>query len=108
MDGEALAPETDEIDLGIPLPAALADRAHGIEAAVAGLEGYGVERMRAVGSIAKNDVAGMAHGLFLFLNHSERKTFSTGGTILRGLSAPRQCWSSMPAIASPTAFSTRA
>jgi len=53
----SLASEADEINLGIPLPSAFADRTHGIKAAVASLEGYDVERMRAVRSVAVNDIA---------------------------------------------------
>ena len=57
----SLASEADEIDLGIPLPAALADRAHGIQAAITRLKGHDVERMRAVGPVAVNDIAGVGH-----------------------------------------------
>lgn len=57
----SLASEADEVDLGIPLSSAHADRTHGIEAAVAGLEGYDVECVRAVGSVAVNDIAGVGH-----------------------------------------------
>jgi hypothetical protein len=47
--------------LGIPLTVALAHRAHGIEAAIARLKGNDVERMRAIGPIAVNDIAGVGH-----------------------------------------------
>jgi hypothetical protein len=49
----SLASETDKIDLGIPLPTPLADRAHGVEAAISRLKGHDVERVGAVGSMQK-------------------------------------------------------
>jgi murein lipoprotein len=73
-----LAPEAHEINLGIPLPAALADRAHGIQAAITRLKGYDVERVGAIGSIADNNVARVAHGRFLVLNLRQRKPRAFG------------------------------
>jgi hypothetical protein len=57
----SLASKADEIDLDVSLPSALADRTHGIEAAVARLKGHDVERMRAVRSVAVNDIASVGH-----------------------------------------------
>jgi hypothetical protein len=55
----ALAAEADQIDLGIPLAVAVADRAFGIERAIARLQRNDVEGVRAVRSVAIYDVAGV-------------------------------------------------
>jgi hypothetical protein len=68
----SLASEAYEINLGILLTSALADRTHGIEAAVAGLERDDVERMRAIRSVAVNYIAGMTHSRFLVLDLGQR------------------------------------
>lgn len=52
-----LAPEAHQIDLGVPLPVTPADRALGIERAVAWLKRDDVECVRAVRAIAVDDVA---------------------------------------------------
>src|SRR3954468_9311126 len=59
----ALAAETHQIDLGVPLPMPLANRAWRIEGAVAGLTRDIVERVRAVGAVAEDDIAGVRHRL---------------------------------------------
>jgi len=56
----ALAAETDQIDLGVPLAMAATDRAFRIEAAVARLQRDDVECVGTVRSVAMDDVAGMA------------------------------------------------
>ena len=52
-----LAPEAHQIDLGVPLPMPLANRALGIERPVPRLEQDNVERVRAVRAVAVDDVA---------------------------------------------------
>jgi len=78
----SLASAADKINLGIPLPSALADRTRGIQAAVAGLEGDDVERMRAVRSVAVNDIAGMAHDRLFVLHLRKRKPRAFGPDVL--------------------------
>lgn len=55
----SLATEADQIDLGVPLPIPLANRAFRIEGPVSRLKRDDVESMGAVWSVAINDVAGM-------------------------------------------------
>lgn len=57
-----LAPEAHQIDLGVPLPVPLADRALGIERPVARLKRDDVERVRAVRAVAVDDVASVSDG----------------------------------------------
>lgn len=55
----SLAPEAHQIDLGVPLPVPLADRALGIERSIPRLQRDDVERVGAVRAVALDDVAGV-------------------------------------------------
>lgn len=55
----SLAPEANEIDLGVPLPVPSANRAFRIQGPVSRLKRDDVESVGAVRSVAIDDVAGM-------------------------------------------------
>lgn len=54
-----LAPEADQIDLGVPLPVPPANRAFRIQGPVSRLKRDDVESVGAVRSVAIDDIAGM-------------------------------------------------
>lgn len=74
--GGALAPEADQINLGVPSTPALAHWTHGIQAAVAGLQRDDVERVRTVRPVAVNDICGVRHSGILVLNGVNARAYS--------------------------------
>lgn len=84
--GGALAPEADQINLGVPLPPAVAHWTHGIEAAAARLERDEVERVRTVRPVAVNDIGGVAHSGILVLSGLNAR--ACGGVLGRADDAP--------------------